>query len=134
TIDLTASTDPSITDLLTSVKTVFDLRVQLAGAKADLQCGVADDPSGKDVVDGAEVKFASSVQCSVISVSHSSLTSSAVAARVTRSSWSSGPGRFPILPRFFPYTDHHWLSRQIRHAVRSHISSPVSAASPTRNR
>ena len=58
TIDLTASTDPSITDLLTSVKTVFDLRVQLAGAKADLQCGVADDPSGKDVVDGAEVKFA----------------------------------------------------------------------------
>src|SRR5699024_3448462 len=69
-----------------------------------------------------------------ISVSHSSLTLSAAKSRLTRSSCTGGPGRFPFLPRFFPNTDDHWLSRQIRHAVCSRITSPAAAASPARER
>src|SRR5699024_9114434 len=52
-------------------------------------------------------------------------------SRWTRPSWTGGPGRLRFLARFLPKTDHHWLSRQIRHAVRWDITSPASAASPT---
>ena len=67
-------------------------------------------------------------------MSHNSLTSIAEKSRRTLSSCTGGPGRVPARPRFFPNVDHQRLSRQIRHAVRSAIDSPVSTASSRRNR
>jgi hypothetical protein len=47
--------------------------------------GVADDPLGTGILDGAETELAF-VGCSLISVSHSVLISSALKSRWTRSS------------------------------------------------
>ena len=77
----------------------------------------------------------SAVRCSVRSVSHSWFGAVAVKSRPTRSSWTGGP-TFAPLPRafFLPNTLHHWLSAQIRHAVRADMIWPASWASSARYR
>ena len=69
-----------------------------------------------------------------MSVSHSWFGSSAVKSRLTRSSWTGGPGRLPFLPRFFPKALHQPLSEQIRQAVLAAIDSPAAPASSAKNR
>jgi hypothetical protein len=100
----------------------------------------ADAPNQLWLTDITEHK---TVQCSVISPIHNSLGAVAVnSCRVRpfssttahRSSWTGGPGFFPLRPRFFPNLDHQPLSAQIRHAVRSAIGCPAWRASSARNR
>lgn len=77
----------------------------------------------------------SAVRCSMISVNHSWFGRSALKSRCTRSSCTAGPGRV-LLPRAFclPKTLNHWLSWQIRHAVRSAMASPEALVSSTSKR
>ena len=104
--------------------------------------GVADDPVGVDVLDRAavELPFGRLVFCDVrepqlvrsvgpeLVPDHTVLVDHRAEVVVDRRG-------FLALPRLgFPNTDHQPSCEQIRHAVRSAITSPASFASSTRNR
>lgn len=76
--------------------------------------------------------FPSAVQCSVMSVSHSSFGPTAVKSRSTRSSCTGGPA-LRCRPRPFLLMELvQPPDEQIRQAVRRHIFSPAASASSAR--
>lgn len=95
---------------------------------------VAHDPVGEHVLDRAEAEldfvgpvFGDACQPQLGGAS-------VVKSRLTRSSWTGGPGFLLFLPRFVPTALHQPLVEQIRHIVRSHAQNPASLAWSARNR
>lgn len=105
--------------------------------------GLADDPVGEDVFDGAQVEDAFTVLVLsdvgepqfVCSPSRRTGDGSDPFSSVTahRSSCTGGPGR-PFLLRFFPNTLRYAFSEASFHALRSDIGSPRALASSAENR